>query len=217
MKEDNMKKLARFAFTGSNPQVETAQKKVQEILLSTQQTASKAFDSTRKMAGLLGETAVKYMVANAAGFLGQRAGSLLGSYQQPVLYNLTASREIVKHVYRAEGLSSSSVETVRSTIRIYSLEAYGIFKIGEIVRRRSIVGYKLDYVATWLEAIHLRYRTIIVPFCAYNVSVDSPPSYIWLPVATLVLLISWLSFPQPFDATYIAALFATFRNLVTVR
>ncbi|KIK50894.1 hypothetical protein GYMLUDRAFT_234429 [Collybiopsis luxurians FD-317 M1] len=143
----------RFASTGSNPQVEAAQKKAQEVLSSTQQTASKAFDSAKKMAGPLGET----------------AANLLGSYQQPVLYNLAVFREIVKHVYRAEGLSPPSVETVRSAyktlwsnatsvafwqkavnsgeilrIGIYGLEAYGIFKIGEMVGRRSIIGYKLD-------------------------------------------------------------------------
>ncbi|KIK62333.1 hypothetical protein GYMLUDRAFT_165006, partial [Collybiopsis luxurians FD-317 M1] len=83
------------------------------------------------------------------------------AYQQPVLYNLTVFREIVKPVYRTEGLSPPSVETERSVyktlcsnaapkavssgevmrIGIYGLEAYGIFTVGEMIRRGSTVGY----------------------------------------------------------------------------
>ncbi|KAF5361541.1 hypothetical protein D9757_012086 [Collybiopsis confluens] len=161
----------RFASNGSNPQVEAAQKKAQEVFSSTQQTASKAFDSAKKMAGPLGETVSKYAASasKAAGPLGERAGSLLGSYSQPIVYNLSVFREIIKHVYKAEGLSPPSIETVRSAYRtlwnnasslgfwqkavnsgeilrigIYGAEAYGIFKIGEILGRRSLIGYKLE-------------------------------------------------------------------------
>ncbi|KAJ4483854.1 mitochondrial ATP synthase g subunit-domain-containing protein [Lentinula aciculospora] len=162
----------RFASTGSNPQLETAQKKAQEVLSTTRQTATKAFESAKKIAGPLGETAGRYLASatKSAGPAGERAGKLMGSYKEPVLYNFSVFREIVKQVYRAEGLSPpSSVDVVRSAYRtmwtnatsrafwqkvvsngeiarlgVYAVEAYGIFKIGEMVGRRSIVGYKLD-------------------------------------------------------------------------
>ncbi|KAJ3759070.1 mitochondrial ATP synthase g subunit-domain-containing protein [Lentinula raphanica] len=144
----------RSASTGSNPQLDAAQKKAQEVLSSTQQTATKAFESAKKIAGPLGETAGKY----------------LARYKEPVLYNFAVFREIAKQVYRAESLSPpSSIDVVRSAYRtmwtnatskafwqnaisngevaklgIYALEAYGIFKIGEMVGRRSIVGYNLN-------------------------------------------------------------------------
>ncbi|KAJ3981484.1 mitochondrial ATP synthase g subunit-domain-containing protein [Lentinula detonsa] len=162
----------RFASTGSNPQLEAAQKKAQDVFSSTQQTATKAFENAKKIAGPLGETAGKYLAraTKSAGPLGDRAGKLMGTYKEPVLYNFTVFREILKQVYRAEGLSPpSSIDVVRSAYRtmwtnatskafwqktissgevarlgVYALEAYGIFKIGEMVGRRSIVGYKLD-------------------------------------------------------------------------
>ncbi|KAJ3859925.1 mitochondrial ATP synthase g subunit-domain-containing protein [Lentinula novae-zelandiae] len=144
----------RSASTGSNPQLEAAQKKAQEVLSSTQQTATKALESAKKLAGPLGQTAGKY----------------LATYKEPVFYNFAVFREIVKQVYRAEGLSPpSSVDAVQSAYRtiwtnatskvfwqkainngeiarlgVYAVEAYGIFKIGEMVGRRSIVGYKLE-------------------------------------------------------------------------
>jgi len=104
------------------------------------------------------------------GGLGERAGSLLGSYREPVMYNLAVAREIVKQVYRAENLKPpTSLDAVKDAyltlwsrarnpqywrdvlrsgewtkLGIYALEAYGIFKIGEIIGRRHLVGYKLD-------------------------------------------------------------------------
>lgn len=70
----------RFASTGSNPQLEAAQKKAQEVLSSTQQTATKALESAKKLAGPLGETAGKYLASatKSAGPLGERAGKLMG-------------------------------------------------------------------------------------------------------------------------------------------
>ncbi|KAE9402943.1 hypothetical protein BT96DRAFT_879168 [Gymnopus androsaceus JB14] len=144
----------RFASTGSNPQVEAAQKKAQEVLSSTQQNASKAFESAKRAAGPLGETAGKY----------------LATYKQPILYNFAVFREIGKQIYRAEGLAPpTSIDAIQSAYRtmwanaiskefwqkavssgdiarlgIYAVEAYGIFKIGEMVGRRSVVGYTLE-------------------------------------------------------------------------
>ncbi|THV03092.1 hypothetical protein K435DRAFT_748324 [Dendrothele bispora CBS 962.96] len=146
---------ARFASSspGSNPQLEAAQKKAQDALASAQQTAGKFLQSAKKYAGPVGE----------------KAGGLLGSYRQPVVYNLSVFRELCKQIYRAEGLSPPSVATVRSAyetmwskastrefwqgavrtgeiakIGVYAVEAYGIFKIGEILGRRSLVGYNIN-------------------------------------------------------------------------
>ncbi|KAL0571462.1 hypothetical protein V5O48_010497 [Marasmius crinis-equi] len=148
-----LRQSVRFNSSKANPQVEAAQKKAQEVLASTQQAAGKAFASAKTYAGPLGD----------------RVGSLLGAYRQPITYNLSVARELVKLVYRAEGLQPpTSVETIRSAyqtlwsrasspeywrnaissgdiarVGIYALEAYGIFKIGEILGRRSLVGYNL--------------------------------------------------------------------------
>ncbi|KAF8171261.1 mitochondrial ATP synthase g subunit-domain-containing protein, partial [Pholiota molesta] len=90
------------------------------------------------------------------------------AYKQPLLYNLAVGKELVKQVYVKEGLHPPSFATVREVyadlahqlrspgyisgllrsgevgrIGVYGLQAYGLFKIGEMVGRRSIVGYKL--------------------------------------------------------------------------
>ncbi|KIK62327.1 hypothetical protein GYMLUDRAFT_224079 [Collybiopsis luxurians FD-317 M1] len=87
-------------------------------LSKSMQTTSKAFDSANKMTGPLGRRpqCIIYVASasKAAGPFGQRAASVLRSYQQPVLYNLAVSCEIVKHVYCAEGLQPPSLSTVRS-------------------------------------------------------------------------------------------------------
>lgn len=101
--------------------------------------------------------------------VGDRVGVLLGSYRQPLLYNLSVSRELLKQIYIAENLapprSLSTVLDAYSTlwarvrdtgywrtifsngewarVGVYAVEAYGIFKIGEILGRRSLVGYDL--------------------------------------------------------------------------
>jgi len=95
---------------------------------------------------------------------------MLGSYRQPLLYNFEVFREILKQVYVAERLKppttmaeiSSAYSTLFANARnlqywrgiaqsgewakvlVYGAEAYGIFKIGEMIGRRSLVGYKLD-------------------------------------------------------------------------
>lgn len=139
-------------FASSN--AESAQKKTQDALGSAQKTAEKLWESSKKFLGPLGE----------------RAGSMLGSYRQPVMYNLSVARELLKQVYVAERLQPpANLAVVRSAystlwsrassqaywrgilssgewakVAIYAVEAYGIFKIGEIVGRRSVVGYNLQ-------------------------------------------------------------------------
>jgi len=109
-------------------------------------------------------------VSKAAGGVGERVGSMLGSYRQPLFYNLTVARDLLKQVYVAEKLAPpTSFSTWQSAyqtmfnrakdvnywqellrsgawakVGIYALEAYGIFKIGEMVGRRSVVGYSLN-------------------------------------------------------------------------
>lgn len=106
----------------------------------------------------------------AAGPLGERVGNMLGSYREPLTYNLSVAREFLKQVYVAERLApplspqtwSSAYTTLAQRARnpnywreivktgewarvgVYALEAYGIFKIGEILGRRSLVGYNVQ-------------------------------------------------------------------------
>lgn len=139
----------RFASTSS----ENAQKKAQDALGVAQKNAEKLWENAKKVLGPLGE----------------RAGTLLGSYRQPVIYNAQVARELVKQIYIAERLQPpSSMATVTDAystlwgrakspaywrgilvngewvkVGVYAAEAYGIFKIGEILGRRSLVGYNL--------------------------------------------------------------------------
>jgi len=133
---------------------ETAQKKAQDALGSAQKTAEKLWESSKTFLGPLGE----------------RAGTMLGSYRQPVVYNLSVARELLKQVYVAERLQPPTdlavLRNAYSTlwsrasspaywrgilnsgewakVGIYAVEAYGIFKIGEILGRRSLVGYNVQ-------------------------------------------------------------------------
>jgi len=146
----------RFASTSSSSgsSVEQAQK-----------TAQNAYNAASKHAGSAFESAKK-----AAGPIGERLGSMLGSYRGPIVYKLAVAREFLKQVYVAERLQppmnlqvwvdaySTLAKRARDLsywkgilnngewkkVGIYGLEAYGIFKIGEILGRRHMVGYKLE-------------------------------------------------------------------------
>ncbi|TFL01314.1 mitochondrial ATP synthase g subunit-domain-containing protein [Pterulicium gracile] len=105
---------------------------------------------------------------SALGPVGQKAGQALGRYREPFLYNLTVARELFKQVYVAELKPPTSVAQVKSVYQdawkqagsrafwrdtfskgdlsrlgIYGLQAYGLFKIGEMVGRLHLVGYNL--------------------------------------------------------------------------
>jgi len=134
-------------------------------LESAQQTASKVWSATQTQGKKALEAASKY-----AGGTGDRLAGLLGSYREPFMYNIAVARELLKQVYLAENLKPpTSLATIveayttilnharspdywRGLVRsgdwaklgIYALEAYGIFKIGEIIGRRSLVGYKVE-------------------------------------------------------------------------
>ncbi|PPQ69278.1 hypothetical protein CVT25_005935 [Psilocybe cyanescens] len=140
----------RFASSASESQ---AQKKAQETFASVQKNAGKFFESAQKFLGPAGD----------------KLGNLLGSYRQPLLYNLAVTKEVLKQIYVKEGLQPPNIAAVKSAyaslwsqvsnpalagnllksgelgrVGVYGLQAYGIYKIGEIIGRRSLVGYKLD-------------------------------------------------------------------------
>ncbi|KAI0926303.1 hypothetical protein AcW1_008511 [Taiwanofungus camphoratus] len=146
----------RFASTtpGSSSGASEVQKKAQDVLAATQKRLGEAFEAGKKFMGPVSE----------------KAGSMLGSYRQPIMYNLSVAREFLKQVYVAERLQPPSSlpamtsvystlwaratnpaywrELVRSgdwaKVSVYAVEAYGIFKIGEIIGRRSLIGYNVQ-------------------------------------------------------------------------
>ncbi|KAJ8503503.1 hypothetical protein ONZ45_g10801 [Pleurotus djamor] len=137
---------ARFASSSTD-------KKAQEALSAAQKNAEKVWETTKKV--------LEPVTA--------KVGQMLGSYKQPLLYRISVARELLKQVYVAEGLqpptSTATIKDAYSTIwsrassvsywrgiasngeiarvGIYAVEAYTIFKIGEIIGRRSLVGYNL--------------------------------------------------------------------------
>ncbi|KAH9926522.1 mitochondrial ATP synthase g subunit-domain-containing protein [Amylocystis lapponica] len=145
---------SRFASSTPGSTAADAQKKAQETLAVAQKRLGEAWEVSKK----------------ALGPVGDKAGNMLGSYREPLQYNLSVAREFLKQVYVAERLqpptSFSTVSSAYSTlwsrassaaywrelvrsgdyakVGIYALEAYGIFKIGEVVGRRSLVGYNVQ-------------------------------------------------------------------------
>ncbi|KII84325.1 hypothetical protein PLICRDRAFT_167855 [Plicaturopsis crispa FD-325 SS-3] len=146
-------RLPPHRLASTNASAEAAQKKAQEALGSAQKQAERLWESTKKFLGPVGE----------------KAGNLLGGYREPLVYNLKVARELAKQVYLAERLQPpADLPTIKSAystlwsraknpsywreiarngewakVAIYGVEAYGIFKIGEIIGRRHLVGYEL--------------------------------------------------------------------------
>ncbi|CAO1635431.1 unnamed protein product [Sympodiomycopsis kandeliae] len=120
--------------------------------------ASKQFEGALEKAKQFGQT------------VGQKAQPYVGSYADPLIYNLKVIGNIAKQVYIAESLAPpKSVATIVDSyktfysrainkeyyqrllktgewkkVAIYGLEAYGIFSIGEMIGRRSLIGYDLQ-------------------------------------------------------------------------
>ncbi|TFK21243.1 hypothetical protein FA15DRAFT_598216 [Coprinopsis marcescibilis] len=132
---------------------DAAQKKAQDALANAQATAEKVWETTKRLFGPVGET----------------AGRLLGSYKEPLVYNLAVARELVKQVYVAERLAPPNLAAVKEAyqsiweqvtrpgalrslaesgqvaqVGIYGLQAYTIFKVGEIIGRRHVIGYNIQ-------------------------------------------------------------------------
>ncbi|KAH9810583.1 mitochondrial ATP synthase g subunit-domain-containing protein [Melampsora americana] len=101
--------------------------------------------------------------------LNSKLNHSLASYTQTISYNLIFTKEILKQVYLKENLNPPNLNQIKLTylqffqnstsltfwkslidsgeykrIGIYTLEAIGIFSIGEMIGRRHIVGYKLN-------------------------------------------------------------------------
>ncbi|WVR05648.1 hypothetical protein IAU60_002670 [Kwoniella sp. DSM 27419] len=108
-------------------------------------------------------------VKKVAGPLGERVGSALGGYREPLVYNAKVASSLARQVWQAEKLAPplDAHTWARAYAQIWgkatnggywrdllktgawaglgvaALEAYGIFSIGEIIGRRNLVGYKL--------------------------------------------------------------------------
>ncbi|KDN42622.1 hypothetical protein K437DRAFT_248919 [Tilletiaria anomala UBC 951] len=145
-------------FTRSAPQQADVAKSGVDAAKSAAKTAQSQLSGVADKAMQLGGQGLK------------RAEGLLGSYSEPAVYNLKVAGSIAKQVYQAERLAPpSSIEQITSAYKtlwsrasdagywakfvssgewkkagIYAIEALGIFTIGEMIGRRSIVGYKLD-------------------------------------------------------------------------
>ncbi|KAJ7679067.1 hypothetical protein DFH06DRAFT_1165618 [Mycena polygramma] len=99
---------------------------------------------------------------------GQKAAGMIAPARKSFLYNFAVFREVVKQVYNAELQFPKDASTWRTAyetlykraidasywrgimqtgeiarVGIYAVEAYGLFKIGEIIGRRKVVGYPL--------------------------------------------------------------------------
>ncbi|THH31198.1 hypothetical protein EUX98_g2966 [Antrodiella citrinella] len=145
----------RFASsTPGGSGTEGAQKKAEDALATAQKYAGDAVNVGKRWLGPVGE----------------KLGNALGAYRQPLVYNFSVAKEFLKQVYVAERLqpptSVNAFTSAYSTlwarasnpqywreiaqsgewtkVGIYAIEAYGIFKVGEIVGRRSLVGYNLN-------------------------------------------------------------------------
>ncbi|TFK79140.1 hypothetical protein K466DRAFT_606371 [Polyporus arcularius HHB13444] len=140
-------------FASSTPNAEELQKKAQDTLASVQKGLGQAVETGKRLLGPVGE----------------KAAASLGAYREPLSYNFAVFREVLKQVYVAERLQPpplSAFQSVYSSlwararnpqywrelarsgdlakVGIYAIEAYGIFKIGEIIGRRSLVGYNVQ-------------------------------------------------------------------------
>ncbi|KAF9542044.1 hypothetical protein CPC08DRAFT_717016 [Agrocybe pediades] len=124
---------------------EATQKKAQDALAAAQKNAGKFLDGAKKSLEPLGD----------------KVGQLLDlfiAYKQSLLYNLAVTKEFKIQ----EGLQPPKLDAFKSAhgslwsqsptpdcgelgrVGVYGLQVYGIFKIGEIIGRRHVVGYKLD-------------------------------------------------------------------------
>ncbi|SCZ93680.1 BZ3500_MvSof-1268-A1-R1_Chr6-3g08817 [Microbotryum saponariae] len=134
---------------------------------ATEQAAQKASDVAAKAKSVAGPAIEKVQQASAKAQA--LVGNALGAYKEPIFYNAAVAKEIVKQVYVKEKLAPPSLGQVTYVYQqffnsardvnywqqlyksgewkrwaIYAVEAYGIFKIGEMIGRRHVVGYKLE-------------------------------------------------------------------------
>jgi len=142
-----------------------SQKAASEAANKASETAARATKAAQDAASKASALASRY-----AGGVGEKVSNYFHAYRGPVVYNTQVFLQVLKQVYKAEKLAPpTSLAEIQSAYRtlfnrakdtkywqdlyvtgqwkkvaIGGLEVYGIFKIGEIIGRRSLVGYKLD-------------------------------------------------------------------------
>ncbi|ORY72387.1 hypothetical protein BCR35DRAFT_307658 [Leucosporidium creatinivorum] len=144
----------RQASTASAEQ--QAKQGAQKVAGGAKEGAQAAAEKVQAAAGPYLEKAQKL-----AGSVGTTVGNSLGAYKEPIFYNAAVAKELVKQVYVAEKMSPPSVSQFTYTysqffnnaknpsfwqklytsgewkrVAIYAVEAYGVFKIGEMIGRR---------------------------------------------------------------------------------
>ncbi|KAL7411011.1 hypothetical protein BDY24DRAFT_397367 [Mrakia frigida] len=146
--------LKRTYASQPGPTVESARKGAESALEKAQKTAVEVLAAAQK----------------AAGPTGDKIASRLSSINSYVVYNAKLIGALAKQVYVAEklapptsvgeivggwstvwarGTSWSYWGHVKSSgewkpLALYSLQAYGIFTVGEIIGKRHFVGYELE-------------------------------------------------------------------------
>ncbi|KAE8247094.1 hypothetical protein A4X06_0g4706 [Tilletia controversa] len=146
----------------------TAEAAAKGAKATVEATASGAKATAETAQSQLGNVAEK--AKQLGGPYAERAQSIFSSITESVVYNLRTVGALAKQVYVAKRLAPpTSTESILSAYKsiwafasnpaqwsrlvqngewkkvgIYSVEALGIFTIGEMIGRRSIVGYSLN-------------------------------------------------------------------------
>ncbi|CAD6984237.1 unnamed protein product [Tilletia controversa] len=146
----------------------TAEAAAKGAKATVEATASGAKATAETAQSQLGNVAEK--AKQLGGPYAERAQSIFSSITESVVYNLRTEGALAKQVYVAKRLApptstesilsacksiwafaSNPVQWVRlvqngewKKVGVYSVEALGIFTIGEMIGRRSIVGYSLN-------------------------------------------------------------------------
>ncbi|KAF9551890.1 hypothetical protein CPC08DRAFT_714983 [Agrocybe pediades] len=110
---------------------EATQKKAQDALAAAQKNAGKFLDGAKKFLEPLGD----------------KVGQLLDikGLQPPTLDAFKSAHGSLWSQISNPGLVANFVKSGKlGRVGVYGLQAYGIFKIGEIIGRRHVVGYKLN-------------------------------------------------------------------------
>ncbi|KAK4050933.1 hypothetical protein OIO90_004909 [Microbotryomycetes sp. JL221] len=156
--------LVHIRFASTERAQQKASESASKAVEATKEGSQVAVDKAKQLAGNYADKAQQL-----AGSAGTIVSNALGSYKEPIFYNAAVAKELVKQVYVAEKLAPPSLAQVSYTYQsffndaksasfwqqlwksgewkrwtLYAVEAYGIFKIGEMVGRRHVVGYKLD-------------------------------------------------------------------------
>jgi len=140
-------------FQSSPPSPQT-----QDALATAKNYAGKFFEATKKFLGPVGDKAGQLLgcmfILLWSNVFTLSYPSRVSAYKQPLLYNLSVTKELFKQIYVKEGLQPPSLDAYRSAytsiwtqvknprfigdvvrsgdlgrVGIYGLQAYGIFKV----------------------------------------------------------------------------------------